>query len=232
MPLSSQIQKVIPGGAGTMLNYNYVDIAAGTGYVEYYLGGIYNNGVSGGILTDQAFYAEPITFFRWGTLSGAIGGVVQFKKVVDKDFDVEFKKSQTLRGDAIINIPAGIKNKENTYTSNSFVNVRIRKVVNGVESEIASSSSAILTGPALVNTYVYAEHCIKCAIPQTRISQGEKLRVTTELWAGGANADPERTMICFIGADPKNRATLTGDEITFGTEPSIATIKIPFKLDI
>lgn len=224
MVLNETFQTVVNNAGGQVLNYDYVDVAAGTGFVDYYLGTTFSNSTSGALLSNQTFYSNQVTTFK------NLVADTTWALANDVDFDIKFNKSQVIKGTAIINVPMGIKeNADSAYLS--YIHARIRKWDGNNESEIADASGAILSkSTGGVNTYGYTVSAIDVVVPETTFRVGESLRVTIEQY-GLCAAGPNNSWF-FFGHSPQNRATITGDEITWGTEPSIATIKIPYRLDL
>ena len=67
-------------------------------------------------------------------------------------------------------------------------------------------------------------------LPLTHFRKGETLRLTVEQYA--KNSGPNATSY-FIGHDPQNRADLPISESdNFGTQNSILSIQVPFKIDL
>jgi len=217
----------LKGGPAALASYDFVDLASGTGMVVYYLGNTFENGVSGAYLTKDPYYSNHVIIGKSYAASGSV-----FEMINDFDFDLVFNLPQTIKGNVIVNIPVGI-NEIVEASFRQFLHVKLRKWDGTNEIEIADASGAILLkASGGVGTYGYSMDSIKLTTPLTHFKKGETLRVTLEQWGMADDPQlPEKTGYFFIGNDPKGRATTDKETYTFGTEPSIATVQIPFKLD-
>ncbi len=224
MPLNPSIRKVVPGGGEPLVNFDEVDARSGTGFVEYFMGTTFQNTTSGAILSNQEFYSNSISTIK------VLGASTTPALCSTTDFEILFNKPQTVRGTALLNIPVGIQ-EQNDSVYFSIIHATIQRIdaASGVNNVAEASGAIFVKSAGGVGTYGYGLQAIEIPLPQTQYKSGETLRLNLEQWGYAAGA---ATANFFIGHDPKNRATLTGDLVTWGTEPSIATIKIPFRLDL
>ena len=225
MPLNPSISKVVPGGGETIQTYQYTDIAAGTGMVEYYLGETNNSGTPA---SHANLYMSDHKFYSTHVLTGAKSFSGAYTRLIERTADIEFNLPRVMKGNALVNVPLGM------YVNvapgcNSYVYAYVKKVSDAGVTDIAHSSGAIVTAGVALATYTRVNSAISIPIPQTHFKRGDSLRLLLEVWSSTTgNSD------VFIGHDPQNRAA-TEEEWgtkTFGTQPSILTFTVPFKIDL
>lgn len=230
MALSAQIEKVVGAGAEQLVNYNFTDIAAGTGVVEFYGGRLGDNVKASYALLNNKFYSSRV-------LTDNDCASSAYVKYLDLDFDIEFNLPKTINGNVLVNIPVGAQGLDPT-TLYMFPAVRIRKWDGTTETELGYASGGILYSPGLGDgDFIYGMGALGIPIINVNFKKGETLRVTAELWALNGLGTPAQQI--FIGHDPQGRATSgyettpTGNpQLTFGTTPSVFTVQVPFKLNI
>lgn len=219
-------------GSPRIASFGLTDLATGKGYVIFYAG--QTNATPALSLSVNTFYSDLVTFMS-GTFTASVGSPT---KVLDRDYDIDFKQTGVIEGNAFVNVPIGVKNGGSAGQNHSiFAVVRIRKF-DTAEVEIASATGRIHGfngiggfGTMAINAEETTLDAFTVAIPRTKINSGDKLRLTIEFWheAGGA-VDAK----VFIGQDPKNRAT--GDDPTdttnWGTTSSQISAQMPFRIGL
>lgn len=223
-------QNMFPSRGEALANYDYTDIANGIGYTDYLLGTTFENGTSGAHLLTNAFYSQQVYTGKASlVLSGAI-----FRKGAEVSFATQFKLPRVIQGTAIANIPVGIyKTSSDGDTFFGRTDIDVFKRSGGAETLMAQVSGAqITTQSAAQFSYYYNVDSISVDIPFTHFKKNDELILVVKEWGKGTDpsAPENRTAAYFIGHDPKNRATVTSQPLTFGTEPSIGSFKVPFKL--
>lgn len=196
----------------TTANYNYEDLAEGTGIVVLYAGAQKNS-------SEEIFKLDKNIFEPWFEgLTGASAGAEYtgrdirvsvtgvdgdaYTLAVDRDFDLSaFNMAKTIRGTALCNIAYSTNVQDSGAIPKAYVVVKFRKVSSsGVETEIASGTSQTLT-------YQYASgyFSFPVTIPLTIFNSGETLRITVEIYLknGGGVSKAVALMFCH---DPLNRA--------------------------
>lgn len=213
----------------TFPTYDYKDLASGTGIIEFYPG----NAGTDFILADNKFYSEK-------TLSEAIQNASTGGWIIDKDFDVMLNLPRTLKGTCIVSVPIGVQSSNGGTTCTTYIKATLRKWDGVTETDIATATgTSWVTSPANPNMYDYNLTTLKMTIPSTHIKKGEYIRLTIELHGTCGAGNP---CYFFFGHDPMNRASsdYNAEEypvggvftpLTFGTEPSILTAQIPFRID-
>lgn len=211
MPVSG----VIKGETVPLANYDYQDLAAGTGIVSYYAA---KGGSAGtGILTTTKVYSRPY-------LSSAAANVLAYTKLIDLDFDMIVNKHITIRGSTIINVPISYTGDlGNGYTTYCYVKARIRKWDGVTETEIASGDSDEVSNGGSI---LYAMLGPIVTTISTRIKSGEYLRITIEVWGKSSSASLGYQAV-GVAYDSMNRTT--GWDAS-GVCPSNLIIPIPMRI--
>ena len=143
---------------------------------------------------------------------------------MDLDFDLtNFNIPKTIGGTAYISFTGKARGTEGAGDGVIYFNAIIKKVINGDETDIISSSTVVDESGASTRLKLYT---IKLTIPQTRFEKGSILRITLEVY-GKYTGSPAGNVkfIYAIGHDPQNR---DGVEIS----PSIDDPKTITKIDV
>ena len=192
-------------GDRAIASYDFVDIVTGTGYIELYGGDIDASGTADYILSTTPFYSNI--------------GVAQTISTtnLDLDFDVQFGRTLTLEGNAIVNVPFRIQTAGSTTLG---ATIYIRKYSGSTETDLVNSN--------LQHTQNYATNQPWClagtmAIPRTTFKKGDIFRVS--LVVSGVSG---KTIDWLF--DPMNRATINGS--AYGVETSRLKINIPVKIEL
>lgn len=197
--------------------YNFVDIASGTGFINFYAGDSGN--AAAFHLSNYTFYSSNIVITSAG-LADNLTDVVS----LDYDYDVELNRPLNVAGITIVNIPFSSTSGTRHVTS-AYVKAIFRKWDGATETDIATSSaSAALSYSAAVQ---YKMGCVSLDIPLTHFKIGETMRLTIRVYAttdsGGAGASVS------FAADPKNRTT--GWD-TSAAVPSQLVFQCPVRLNL
>ncbi len=186
----------------SIISYDWVDDADGTGFVGYFLFGTEDNTAKDYHLGRNAVYSEDIE-----VLDGT-----------DEDFDLTpFNNPRTIKGTAILSVPYNLW--PDNQVASVYITCKIRKWDGSTETELASViSSTQSTTATVVKQGVW---CIRIDIPETLFREGETLRLNIVPSVVGAGAGKSFR----YGIDPKNRTGVTTNPITE------SKIFIPFKID-
>ena len=211
-------------------SYNHIDIASGTGYVNFFAG----TASGAAVLSPNTFWSDRTMFvheYRAGT---------NYAEFFDHDFDTTFTRPVIIKGDAVVCVPVGIyciDDADNNFKA--YVTAEISKddgtetsLVGPVQSRILDAGIGIFAA----TTYRYYTATMFLTIPNTTFKVGDILRLTIKLY--GKEPNNKATSI-FYGCDPKGRAlgeysagTGTTVRLTFGSDSSTLLFQVPFKLDI
>lgn len=228
MPLN--VKPVARGAPSTITTYDFTDIATGTG-IEIYYGG----------QTSGAYFLTPNIVYSDATLtsSGLWGGAAASKAYNDElviPFDVEFVLQRTMKGTCVINVPIGVQSTNAGKSFQDHASCALVIVRDGTPTTIVDGISANFLFSSLgAGQSSHAMTCTRMDVPETIIEAGDTLRVVVQLYTNNLNTE---THYHFIGHDPQNRALSYANPaghaaglLDFGTDPSILTAQIPFKID-
>ena len=140
--------------------YDFVDIVAGTGIIEFYAG----NTVDLNLLSNRAFYSDNIY-----TSSAGFSDVAATKRL-DIDFDVLLNRPLVLKGKTVVNVPLAITQDSGTGdVCTVYCIVKVRKWTGSVETDLATnqSSSNTATATAGVVATTYFMKAVDVDIPLT-----------------------------------------------------------------
>jgi hypothetical protein len=175
--------------SNVLANYDFVDIASGTGYIKFYAG----KTVDLALLSNFSYYANPSNSDS-GTFTGGVSRIV-----LDVDFDVLLNRPLDLKGTAIVNVPFYYNSGGNV--SIWYLKILVRKWDGATETEVASNDSiGYSTSGAPYNGYQMTATDV--TIPLTHYKKGETLRLTIQVWGyttGGVNCQ------ILISHDPAGR---------------------------
>lgn len=187
-------------------NYNFVDIASGTGYVEFYAG----NTVDLKVLSNFTYYADTI-------ITNFAVADAAYTKIVDDDYDVLLNRPLDVKGLGIVNVPIfGLSNQVHLY-----VVARLRKWDGVTETEVVNNQSRTFDSGGSEYTML----SIDLNTPLTHYKVGEYLRLTIEVWEKTTGAASSG----IYAHDPKNRTT--GWDAS-GAVPSMLTFQCPVRLNL
>lgn len=198
--------------------YNFVDIIAGTGYVNFYAG----NTVDIYSLSNFTFYSETVS-----TATGAMPGPSAATKLLDIDFDVVLNRPLDIKGLGIVNVPIALQNAHVDASGYGYVIVTLRRVTGGVESDIVTNtSSAFYSTAGSVTTYkMFSLDLNITSVNHYKI--GDTLRLTVEFWGEMNHAGG--TLYGFLGNDPLNRSAGWDSS---GAVPSRLSFQCPVRLNL
>ena len=210
MPQNFQsISNVLP-------TYNFIDIASGTGYVNFYAG----TTVDLKVLSNFDFYSDTVAETA---VTASFGTADQLE--FDHDYDCLLNRPLNIAGLGIVNIPVVA-----TFTSGGthvfvYAIVLLRKWTGSVESEIVSNTSRVhsVTGAATA----YGMLAVDLTIPLTHFKVGEYLRLTIRIYS--TNDDGGSNGTVSYAHDPENRTT--GWDST-GAVPSKLVFQCPVRLNL
>ena len=200
-------------------NYNYIDIAAGTGIINFYAG----KTVDLNLLSNHEFYSNSMS--TTASLPKEIGNIA---KVIDLDFDVVLNRPLNFAGIVVLNVPiVHYSATVSPSTSYAYVVAKVRKWNGVTETDICENQSSTISASS-TDMPVYNMLAIDLNIPLTHFKIGETLRLTIEFW-GYYSAGSASTSVSGFGHDPMNR--VTGWDTT-GAVPSKLVFQVPTRLNL
>lgn len=196
--------------SNVLANYNFVDIVAGTGIINFYAG----SSVDLLLLSNHEFYSEPILH------TYAIANAMAAQLAVSIDFDVYVNRPLNIFGKTILNVPLSLSASS---ASHAYIIARVYKQSGGVETEICNNTSNTYDGAAAIT---YKMSAIDLDMALTHFKIGDILRLTLDVWAYNTVSAAHTVS---IGHDPMNRTT--GWDAT-GAVPSKLTFQVPVRLNL
>lgn len=225
MPLNVE-SPILTGAPAAVASYDYTDIAAGTGIETFYCG-----------QTSGAYMLSTTPFYSDATLSSHLLVGASYAYTLEASFATILNLPKIIKGDTIVNVPIGVQSTDTGKSFLDHVRVTLQKVTDDTPTDIATGLSSKHSFSSLnAGDYGYSMACARLVCPRTHLKAGDYLRVYVELYTQNENTGNHYH---FIGHDPKNRATSASNPVghaaallTFGTDPSLLTAQIPFKIDL
>lgn len=215
------MQQPFTTSSPTLANYDWTDLADGTGIKNLYgCMGKDSTGSSYFLTQDATLLSNDIQ-----TVGTGVGTGDTFGKSLDLDFDLELNIARQIRGSMVVQA-ATLFGFTGGSTNNfyGYAVFKLRKWDGTTETEIASVQSETYSGGTaggnLLNGCV-----LEMEVPDTNIAQGESLRLTVELWC---KRSTDGTAYGTLAHDPAMR------EGNFTTDEDYTTqlkIGVPFKIE-
>lgn len=200
-----------------ILSFNFSDAVTQTGYITFY-----------GVVDEaSAEFLTPVTIESDETSTTDSAVVSPYSLRDERDFDIEFKKPQTVGGRAFIASTIITSNGSGANSAGTYLKIRIYHFDGTTETEIGTqqSTSSLDIAPGAASTQ-YARNMCSFSVNDTLFAIGDKLRVNVELWVsvGGAGGG-------YGGYfhDGKNR-DLTGTTTAGEAVPTDLKCIIPFRI--
>jgi hypothetical protein len=197
-------------------SYDFYDIAEGSGIITFNGFTSYSNDVREYNLSSNSTVGTNDQFTTYH-LAGTIGET----KVMDLDFDVVFNTPKRIKGNVLVSATIGIENANSGSRTIYFI-AKLRKVSNGVETEIANAESYNVV---YINVNGVDNYLVK--IPLSTIqsfSKGDTLRLTIEVYAVQSTGSSDVT----IWHDPQDLV----DPGASTTTPASLKLFLPVVIDL
>ena len=213
---------------GALANYNYVDIAAGTGIINFYIG----KTVDKQVMSNFSFYSDTVSSPVYTTSVTTAAALV-----ADLDFDVLINRPLSIEGTGIISLACKLTHGGAAGGSyQPYIIAKLRKWDGTTETEICENQGRTLytasnSDVGWGNGLVYDISTIDLTVPLTIFAPGETIRLTIEIW-GYCNVTQPGTF--RLGWDPLNRAKSTDGtwDTSAKSSPSTSKAQIPTRVDI
>lgn len=220
MPLNQS--SIFPPSRELNVNFNWVDVSSGTGYVLF-------DGYASPLAAGTEYVLIPSTIADdvtsvatvgnglTTTIDPAVSGVMAKRGEIDFDMSV-FNIPQTVRGDVYVRAPStGTISGAGTRTVKLIV--KFRKWDGVTETDIASGETANQN----FSSHVTFGQTVKIVVPRTLFKKGETLRITVEYWG----QDVVGTFAYTAGHNPRDTAGGS-----FNVNESRLSAAIPFEVNI
>jgi len=211
--------------SSALANYNYTDVAEGTGVVIFY-GGCANTSTGETyFLTDKNIISSTPEF----SAAVAYSATGVFTEKFNKSFSASpFNSPRIVMGTAYISIPTA-SNEADDGLVKSYCVVTIQKNSGGSLSTLVTATSNTFTPPAAVVKTAY-NFLVPLVIPQTHFKRGDILIVNISLWGYTTHNDTANSKL-GIAFDPSNNYTTYTYTSSVG-KTSRLSCYIPFKLNL
>jgi len=197
-----------PQGRDFNVNYNYFDIAEGTGYVIYYGARDQNAGLGTETFTTtsrEIMSGEPVRVFY-------ANATTSYVSYIDEDYKITFNMPKNIKGNILINVPIGLSAVGAIqYDFHYYAAVSAWKKVGAVETQIGGYETTIITHQTGTNGI--ASNIKSCGAltglaeieaPLTHFKKGEQLMFTISAIVKTTEA-ANKFVYVMLGADPSNR---------------------------
>lgn len=213
---SGRVPVVFRGsGENALASYNYIDIASGLGYVQYYATKAATSGANVYELTNNVPFSNNI----YTGASGTDGTIVS----VDSFETTTFNLPRVLKGEAYANIMLGYTDNNTGTASTIKVKVTLQLERDSVTTILAWADSAAVSIPH-GSVYGYSTFLIPLTVTQKNIKRGDIIKLKVEAivvsYQGG-------TISVRLIHDPQNRSS---DDST-AEDISQSCLYLPFRID-
>jgi hypothetical protein len=199
--------------SNVLANYNFVDIASGTGYITFYAG----KTVDLNILSNFTYYSDIL--YTEGVALASTNNYLS----LDVDFDTLVNRPLDVKGLAIVNIPVN----PSTSTTTTYAIVYFRKWDGVSETNIANNTSRTSGTGGTTSFYMLS---VDLDIPLTHFKKGETMRLTIMLYSNKSTVGDSAVRFAH---DPKNRVSDgTLDWDLTGAVPSQLSFQCPVRLNL
>jgi hypothetical protein len=205
-----QPKQALTQSANPVIGYDYVDVAEGAGYVQYYLYQTEDDSAVDYHLTNNSgIYSKE--YYTQSAVTTPVS------KVLDLDFDIEFNLPQDVEGTAI--------SQYFIYGGATVGNISVYIVTKIIHYDGTTETQI---GTATSNTETWGASARKLFVTPINISarkhfsKGDILRVTVEVWADESEGGSETNVQLLH--DPMDRTAAVDDL------PTNSNILIPFKI--
>lgn len=203
--------------SNVLANYNFVDIASGTGYINFYSG----KTVDLNLLSNYSYYSDTVK-----TTVTFAAGVHTDTLRIDNDFDVLINRPLDIKGIGIVNIPIS-PSTAGSNTVGAYAIATLRKWNGVTETDIVTNTSITISAHAGGATTAYGMLAVDLNIPLTHFKIGEYLRLTIAIYSNN-DSGAVGGGVAFAH-DPKSR---TVDWDTTGAVPSQLIFQCPVRLNL
>ena len=210
--MTAEITEIYRKNAPLIATYDFADIEEGSGYVNYYA---FNQQTSGSTvykLGRQQVYSNNVMLSGVSTTSTS--------NFLSGSFDLAFSLPRVIDGAIRANIP---------YTHFGggspvgMVFLNLKKVVDGVETEIGSVASEEFSGSTRSKRIINME----IDVVRTKFIPGDILRAQI-LVQGTSNPASTHN----VGIDPKNRSFGAQLQVGSTIDTTTTTLQVPFVIDV
>jgi len=204
------MSSIFPPGKEISVNFNWIDIVSGSGYITFYGTGVnlaagetYNL-VQSSISAASTNVADLGSFLSKRIGTGKFGA---FQKVGDVDFDLSAATTPiAVEGKLMVCVPYFILPEDhNSNVGITKIIAKLRKWDGATETEIASATSADVSWSRLTHGLEISNNVtLFIEVPLTNYKKGETIRLTIEYWGADTSG---YTFSMENAFNPDNTAT-------------------------
>lgn len=201
--LPTNFQAVSP----VLASYDWLDVTSGAGYRRYYACASDIEGAATYFLSPRSLDAPSRLWYTQANVN--IGAAA---KIIDLDFDIEFKVPAVIYGDSFVNLTYNVNTQANI--DDTYIIIKVYHVTSGgTETQIGTAQTSNYSWGAAPP--YYHREAIKVNLSKKHFAKTDKLRLTVEGWGGDASGGK---MILYY--DPTSSKTYSDnpDSRTIGTD--------------
>jgi len=179
------------------INVSFTDTATGAGILELF----FANTATENRLTQTSLYSHKPFIMSSTSTSGS------YTQLMDKDFDLDFKKSATIEGEALFSLGLLCSNDEEYNDMKVYSDIIVKKWDGTTETTIATytgSSNVINYETGSVQNIIFNNYTANLDLPKTTFKSGESLRITIHLYGQSNGTSDLQIAFC---CDPKGRVS-------------------------
>lgn len=222
MPLSPELTEFTTGGAA-LINVDFKDFATGTGFVTFY--GTDSN-------TSVAYTSANHALTTTISYANLGFSIVNLGTALDIDFDVQFNRPISIKGEVIVNVPYLLSNSGAPAVKDENIIATLRHWDGTTETDLGTATSRQVTATVPTNDSAYGMATSKFTISKKHFAVGDTLRLTITSSTISANGS------LTIGHDPKGRLTVNNGNFLFPAtafgsweETTALTVQIPVETE-
>ena len=208
-------------GEQTLGNYNWIDLAEGSGYVTFYPVSTIEETTENFTMLRTKRYGH--TFEQTG-----IKTVGTITKEVDIDFDIKINKPSIINGNVVVNMPFRFGHENNNGTGDGYWIIKVRKYSGSTETDLGSTQSNAFNTVGGAGAYVweYDVGAYMVDIDNASLKRGDILRITVEGWISSTNYGSTQIGFTYSPNDETTTWWTTENPTT------TMTVDVPFKIDL
>lgn len=201
-------------GGQPIANYNYQDIADGTGVQTFYLAASSFSKIFKLVGNTVIYSDTPVTVSDPGGTANVLSASASFATT--------FNLPKNLRGTVICNIGHGINTTGATVESYPYVT--LKKISNGIATTLGAASGAVVTRGS--TGVISAVAMIPFEVPLTHFKKGDQLVLKVDHYGNRSNSN---LVGIYLGHDPQARDL---DGVFASTSTSASRVHVPFVINI
>jgi len=231
MSLNPSIRKVVPMSPPTAsANYDYFDIAEGSGVKNFYActaiasgAQVASSAIVHYLTTDATDYSAHIA----DKVKPATGGALSIRR--DRDFDLIFNLPKLIYGKARCSLSQGVDS--GSGTTGVFCKIFLYHVREGTETLMSSAVTEQTSKGGVGQTSTTKNVGLDLTSHRWHFKKGDILRLNVQIWGYGNPATPDTI---GIGIDPKDRDDVADYENKVISDVHTTQLKlsVPFIIDI